>query len=150
MPGDDAAMSATFLSPAPMTPTPRAPAASAASAGGEPSVPTVFTPSLDTATDAGVRELNRRLRRFNGQVTSVVNDLRDRTNVLAQRVVGVETSHNDLSDGSRSVVGQMIREARAQFDLLRETAVQQQAAIVQEASGVRQGFAESRQAMEDL
>ena len=137
-------MAAPFLSPVPRTPTPRASAASAASAGGQdpavPSIPIIFSPSGDDG-----QELCRRLRGFNAQVTEAISGLSDRTDVLAQRVIAAETARRSLSDGSQSVLTRMITEARTQFDMLRGTAFQHQAAIVQEAAGVRQGFTDAQQ-----
>ena len=110
----------------------------------------VFSPSFDVTSAGAGPELSRRLQGFNAQVTGAVDSLTERTDALGRRVVSVEADLRELSDGARSVIGQTIREARAEFEGLRGAATMQQSAMLQEATDVRQAFSDTRQAIEDL
>ena len=146
-------------SPAPWTPTATgrtrlgavtASAVSAAASYQDPQVGSVFSPSFDAAAAGAGPELNRRLRGFNTQVSSAIDGLTERTEIISAKVVTLETEQRSLSDASRSVIGQMITEARTQFEALKGAAALQQTAILQEAGDVRQAFGETRAAIEEL
>ena len=105
--------------------------------GEEPAVPLVFVPTYDPAADSDPG-LGARLAALNAGIRTAFTAAGNHLDALTTRVIGSEAAHRTLQTDARTVVEDVIGQARQEFERQSESLQTLRADVQQEAVMTRQ------------